>query len=771
MPVLARTLILLLGAFAILPAAELPSAVSRPVDFGREVHPILNAKCAGCHNSHGAQGGLAVNTRAEMLKGGVSGPSIVPGKSADSLLIHRVAGVKLPIMPMGGKPLSAEEIGVLRAWIDQGAKIDTAPTITRWTPILAPRSPQVPPGAHPVDAFLAAYFQKHKVTPGQPVSDEVFVRRAMLDLHGLLPTPEQRRTFLADTRPDKRTRLLDELLANRTAFAEHWISFWNDLLHNDEGVTYIGDRKSITPWLEKALRDNLPYDQFVRALLNPAKPDGPEGFLMGVNWRGDINASQMPVMQAAQNSAQVFLGVNLKCNSCHDSFISQWKLKDAYGLASFYTDQPLEIARCDAKTGETATPKFLYPELGSIDANATLAERRAAAARLFTAPENGRLQRTFVNRVWKRLMGRGLVDSVDDMDAEPWHADLLDWLASDFTAHGHDVNHLLRRIMTSQAYQLPASGGPDGMKPGAVFRGPLPRRLTAEQFVDAISSVTGEWPVMKSSRPEPGRYVRDWHLKPSSLVRALGRPTRDLAVTERIEDPSTLQMLELVNGQTLATHVQRGAKRLMGALPPAPEPLFDSGSLGANKATVDIDITGLKELRLMIEDDGSYDASRVTAGWINAEFEGPQGAVPLTGKDLLQLKGGTPEPALLGKVPSERVFALAGKNYTRFRATVGVEMKSLASDISPRVRFFVFDRAPDRRQMVRATGEVPVPRPPTEQPKAAIIQRVFEHLLGRMPSEAERKLALSLLSSRTPSDGLEDLLWILLLSPEFQYVS
>src|SRR5574337_580639 len=115
--------------------------------------------------------------------------------------------------------------------------------------------------------------------------------------------------------------------------------------------------ESITTWLLQALETNLPYDQFVGKLLNPVQPGDPKGFLIGVNWRGDVSASQIPPMQAAQNSAQVFLGVNLKCNSCHDSFISRWKLKDAYGLASYFAVLPLPIYRCDVPTRQVSQPR------------------------------------------------------------------------------------------------------------------------------------------------------------------------------------------------------------------------------------------------------------------------------------------------------------------------------------------------------------------------------------------------------------------------------
>jgi hypothetical protein len=209
------------------------------------------------------------------------------------------------------------------------------------------------------------------------------------------------------------------------------------------GVVYHGERQTITTWLLKVLEDNLPYNQFVTTLLNPEKPEDPRGYLIGVNWRGDVSASQIPPVQAAQNSAQVFMGINLKCASCHDSFINQWKLRDSYGLASFFSEKELQLVRCDVKLGETAQAKFLYPELGSVETTAPLAVRRASAARLMTLPENGRLARTLVNRYWRKLFGRGLVAAVDDMDQQPWNADLLDWLASDFTDHGYDLKHLL----------------------------------------------------------------------------------------------------------------------------------------------------------------------------------------------------------------------------------------------------------------------------------------------------------------------------------------
>jgi len=775
----------LLSVFLVLNAVH---AAPPEIDFAKDVHPILAARCNGCHSAASRQGKLAVTTRDDLVQGGVSGPAVIPGNSKDSLLIQRVTGQKLPAMPMSGERLSPAEIDILRAWIDQGAKAPQQAAKAGWKPILAPRRPPLPKGApssaNPVDAFLAAYFKRNRITPPAVVSDSVFLRRAYLDLWGLLPTPEERRAFLADRRPDKRARLVDALLANRKNFREHWISFWNDLLHNDEGVNYIGDRKSITPWLLDALADNMPYDQMVRELLNPAPKVGPEGFILGVNWRGDINASQRPVMQAAQNSAQVFLGVNLKCNSCHDSFISSWKLEDAYGLASFFSEEPLELVRCDAPTGIIAQPKFLYPELGPKQLDTSLAARRAAVAELFTKRENGRFARTFVNRIWQKLMGRGLVEPVDDMDAEPWDPDLLDWLAWEFAENKYDINFLLRRIMTSRAYQLPAVRSKATPEKKYVFRGPGYRRLTAEQFVDAISSVTGEWRVRGSTKPVPGFYSRDWRFKTTSLTRALGRPARDMAVTERLNDPTTLQMLELVNGRELARLLRRGALRMSGQLPEPPQSLFDSGVVGAGKAYVDIDITNVDQLWLKVVDHDSYNADLVKAGWMDAVLEGPGGRVRLvnlpaqpsvlTGE--IQMRNDVAREALLAPIPSEIVFDIKGKGFTRFRAVAGVDESSLKSDVNAKIRFFIFPSKPDPEQLLRVAGPPPVPVADVRATPASLVSRVFLHLLNRTPTPAERRIALRyIIDPKSPgkvqASGLEDLLWSILLSPEFQYIS
>jgi hypothetical protein len=726
---------------------------AQTVDFARQVHPVFVEKCLACHNGARGQGGLSLAMRADILRGGTSGAAIVPGESAKSLLVQRIDGTKAPRMPMGGTPLSEREIATIRRWIDEGARgeVNAAP-VAKFSLALKP------PAAGGVDALMDAYYRAHKVAAPGIVPDAVFARRVYLDLWGLLPSPEEQHRFEADTRPDKRARLVDELLANQRNYAENWISFWNDLLHNDEGVIYHGDRASISPWLLKSLEENKPYDEFVRTLLAPEGKDGPAGFVRGVTWRGTVNASQTPAMQAAQNSAQVFLGINLKCNSCHDSFISHWKLREAYALASFFTNEPLEIVKCDMATGKMAETTFLFPELGGIDARAAVEEKRAAAARMFTSKDNGLFARTIVNRIWRQLFGRGLVEPIDEMEGPAWNPELMEWLAADFVGHGYDMKHLLRTLLLSKAYQSPSVAGGNLRDASFVFKGPWPRRMTAEQFADSIASLTGEWRTRVDNRPVPGQYAREWRFKANSMTRALGRPTRDGSVTERQTDSTTLQALELTNGRVLNDWLSDGAKRLTDKPDPAPASLFDSGTLrGTGKAKVDIDVTGVKELHLLVTDVDSYDPSRVKLLWRDAQLVGPGGAVPVPGD------------VVLGK---ETPLDLKGKGYTRFQALLAVDPSSNQSDISPAVRGFVFDETPNPRKLVAAAGEPPLPRPKAANTPAGLVKQVYEHALSRQPGAEELRIATDLVArdGKVDREGLQDLLWTVLLSPEFQFI-
>jgi hypothetical protein len=388
---------------------------------------------------------------------------------------------------------------------------------------------------------------------------------------GLLPTPEQFVAFRADPGEDRHERIARAVLADDRAFTEHWLTFWNDLLRNDyAGTGYIdGGRKQLTRWLYQALLENKPFDQFVRELI-AAAPES-EGFIAGIQWRGTVNASQTREVQFAQNVSQVFLGINMKCASCHDSFIDRWKLDEAYGLAAIYATGPVEIHRCDKPTGRMARPAWIFPELGSIDPDAPQPQRLEQLAALMTDPENGRLTRTIVNRLWQRLMGRGIVHPVDAMQNEPWNADLLDFLAADLADRGYDLKKTIEQVVTSQAYRSRSEVVDEEPGAGAYeYDGPLARRMTAEQFVDAIWLITGAGPaapdvpnVRRGASADDPPMVRASLMKNNLLMRSLGRPNREQVVTTRPAVLTTLEALDLSNGQVLAETLERGSANLL----------------------------------------------------------------------------------------------------------------------------------------------------------------------------------------------------------------
>jgi hypothetical protein len=482
---------------------ELPPSATVRVDFDTHIKPILESRCVKCHARGKLKGGLSLETREALLEGGEEGPAAVVGKSEESLLISLVAGLEPDRrMPDRGEALSRDDVRLLRAWIDQGLTWPKGFSFGFRQAPLAPRRPPIPQDEskakldHPIDRFIARDLaERGAKLDWNRVPDRLFLRRASLDLVGLLPTPKQYEHYENDRRPGKEARLVEALLADRDAYADHWLTFWNDALRNSyRGTGFIdGGRITITQWLYRALYENTPYDRFVHDLVSPVP--GSEGFTKGIVWRGVVNASQVPPVQAAQNISQVFLGTNLKCASCHDSFVNHWKLTDAYALAAVFSDQPLEINRCDKPTGKTSSIGFIYPQLGTIDSSAPRPDRMRQLADLLVKPENGRFARTIVNRLWAQLMGRGIVEPLDDMDQLAWNQDLLDWLASDLVEHKYDIKHTLALICTSRAYRLPSVGVDEPGKRGAyVFRGPLTKRMTAEQFSDAVSSLTGIWP-------------------------------------------------------------------------------------------------------------------------------------------------------------------------------------------------------------------------------------------------------------------------------------
>ena len=794
---------------------KLPPAVGRTVDFRKDVQPLLEASCVKCHGRGKANGDWKLDTRETFLQPAESGPAVVVGNSAQSYFIHLVAGTDPDsVMPKKGTQLTPEQVGILRAWVDQGLRWDPQVSFAQPPPNnLKPRRPELPAGrsAHPVDRFLDAYFSRHGAASPKPVDDRMFLRRVSLDITGLLPTPEAQEAFLKDRSKDKRARWVGQLLEDKPRYAQHWLTFWNDLLRNDyQGTGYIdGGRKQISPWLYQALLDNKPYDQFVRELVNPV--GGSEGFTKGIVWRGTVNASMTPPLQAAQNIGQVFMGVNLKCASCHDSFIDDWRLSDAYGLAGIYADGALEMVECDKPTGKVAPLKFLFPELGSVDPKASKSNRLEQLARLITQRENGRLSRTIVNRLWARLLGRGLVEPLDVMQNTAWDADLLDWLAEDLVEHQWDLKRTLALIFTSRAYQLPSVNLPDKPEAEYTFQGPGIRRLTAEQFRDALSSITGVWadkpsgdldrllvePGSAQKRPAAAFWIwsdahagttgvapgtnafrKDWvvsslptdatlfvHADNSAKVFLNGKRVRGSESSDWMQSSvydlrsqlrvgTNLLAIEAVNGGDGANP----AGLLVYARVRAPEPKSKKGSGAATGKILDFGTDA--SWRVKKNPAGDWQSSSVD-GWASADILGVPGMAPWNVETTLaQNVSGRPVYGAVRSslIPADPLSLALGRPN---REQVITTRQSLATTLQA----LELTNGDTLAKLLKRGSEKLVV---SHRDGRSIAQQVFRQGLSRPPTRQELAMTLELVGDKPQPEGVEDLLWSLALLPEFQ---
>lgn len=801
---------------------RLPPPATRSVDFARDIKPIFDASCVKCHGRGKSKGGFQLDSRETFLKDADSGPVVVLGNSAESYLVHVVSGLDPDIvMPEKGSRLTSEQVGLLRAWIDQGLKWDSAVNFAREPHRnLKPRRPEVPPPSgdftEAVDRFIHAYFQKRNKEVPAAVEDHIFMRRVYLDVVGLLPPPAELEAFLKDERPDKRQRLVDELLADSSRYAQHWLSFWNDLLRNDyRGTGYIdGGREPITEWLYSALKDNSPYDQFTKELVDPGEK-GPVGFTKGIVWRGAVNASQRPPIQAAQNISQVFLGVNLKCASCHDSFIDDWQLADAYGMAGIYAEEKLELVRCDKPLGQHAQVKFLFPELGSMEDDAPRAQRIARLAELMTSRDNGRLSRTIVNRLWARFLGHGLVEPLDVMQNPAWEPDLLDWLAEDLVEHKFDLKRTMRLILTSRAYQLPVVDLPEGSQEAYVFDGPAVRRMSAEQFRDALGQLTGVW----YERPEGGL---------DSLLFEKGNPkplpvtpfwiwsdphAAEAAAPQTIRARKTLELKEVptdavafvnadnslrmwVNGQSarrknstpwdqtsvvnLRPFLKAGVNTIAVEVvnegdQPNPAGLLFYARLRISTARDNAPEGAAPEERIL---DFATDATWLVStndaedwqkpgfdasGWASAQVLGPAGMAPWNiGQAFAASVAGE---AVYGKVRASLVssdplmMALGRPNreqVTTARPYTATTIQMLELTNGETLARVLKDGA--EKLASQSKSDV------------AVVNEIFQRGLGRKPTPDEATLSTALLGRELKTDGIEDLLWSVAMLPEFQLI-
>ncbi len=427
-----------------------------------------------------------------------------------------------------------------------------------------------------IDRHVHQKLRQARVLPAALCADEVFVRRVHLDLCHVLPTTERTLAFLQDDRPDKRARLIDELLA-RPEFAAAQAMAWAEVLQVDTQTMEGKGAALFGRWLRASFAEGRPLDEVVRAMLTAEGDtfqDPPANF--------HLLAGQPHLL--AEKAAQNFLGVRMQCAQCHNHPFEKWSMDDYYGFAAFFAqtgrkrgEDPYQWVIWDRRYGDirnardqsVAPPRLLGQGLAAIPRDT---DRRAVLAQWLTAPDNPWFARNVVNRLWAQLFGRGLVDPVDDVRISnpASHPALLDELAQLLVDSRFDVRPVVRAICLSRTYQL---GPHPDAPPTALFAGNQVRRLTAEQLLDAITAVTGvatRYPGLPAGAPATeidgsGDNVR--------FLDLFGRPDRDSACTcDRRPEPTLGQTLHLINGDTITDKLTDKNGRLRQALAAGTEP-------------------------------------------------------------------------------------------------------------------------------------------------------------------------------------------------------
>lgn len=424
-----------------------------------------------------------------------------------------------------------------------------------------------------VDTAVYAKLKKLRIPPAEACSDEVFVRRLYLDVLGVLPTVEETKAFLEDTAADKRGALIDRLL-ERPEFAELWAMKWADVLRvRSSQVLKPKGMHRYNDWLRHAIASNMPLDQMVRELLTA------EGGTFTAPAANFYLIETQPEM-VAENVAQLFMGIQIKCAQCHNHPFERWTMDDYYSFSAFFSQvgrknssDPRETVIFNRGSGEVKnlrdgqqmTPKFLggdTPEIGNND-------RRAVLAGWLTAPDNPWFAKNIANRVWEQFMGRGIIDPVDDVRVTnpPSHPELLDQLAAKLVEYEYDLRGIIRDICNSHTYQMATQPRDPSIVDERNYAYAQVRRLPAEQLLDAICSVT-DTDVKFPGLPLGARaaQVADG-ASGNYFLETFGRPARDsVCACERRSDPTLAQALHLINGSTVETAMKAGGNRIEAQL-------------------------------------------------------------------------------------------------------------------------------------------------------------------------------------------------------------
>jgi len=425
-----------------------------------------------------------------------------------------------------------------------------------------------------VDELVWDKLQRLGITPSEPCDDATFLRRAYLDVIGRLPTPAETRTFLADAASDRKASVVDRLL-NRPEYADYQANKWADLLRPNPYRVGTKSVLSLDGFLRESFRRNKPYDQFVRELLTAQGSTFQNG--AAVLFRDRRDPDELTTMVS-----QIFLGVRLECAKCHHHPFEIWSQDDFYSFAAFFArigrkgqglSPPIsggeEVIFTGANgvvkhpgNGKEMSARPLFELARTASAEDETRDPREVLADWVLADDNPFFTRVIVNRVWADLMGRGLVEPVDDLRASnpPSNAPLLDALADNFRKQGYDLKKLTRTIMTSHVYALSSLPGERNAGDLRNYSRHYRQRLRAEVLLDAVSDITG-LPETFSAAPPGTRAMELWTVRMQSIfLDSFGRPDPNQdPPCERTSDTSVVQALHLMNSPRLHQKVTSDA--------------------------------------------------------------------------------------------------------------------------------------------------------------------------------------------------------------------
>ena len=538
--------------------------------FNAKVRPILSEHCFRCHGEK-ERGDLNLLDFENLLTGGESGlPAIVPGQPMKSHLLTLVSSKEEDErMPPKGDGLKEEQVAILEKWISQGGKPDKeAKNVSQRTPV---------------------------------VDDLTFLRRVWIDALGIAPPLQVVRSFQADTSNDKRAKMID-LVLEKDGWADNWVGYWQDALAENPNLLKpnLNNTGPFRYWILDALRDNKPMDRFATELImmrGSTWDGGSAGF-------GEASQNDVPMAAKAHVIGTAFLGVEMKCARCHDAPYHDTTQRNLFEMAAMLGRKSIQVPKTSSvpasffehaqqggresliqvtlKIGSTVKPDWPFDKLGGKLPAQVLQDPKDTREQLAAIVTfSRRFAEVIANRVWKRLMGAGLMEKVDDWEGKrPSDPALLAYLADELIRNGYDLKALTRLIMTSKAYQRGAIDAPENLaEADRFFEGPYRRRMTAEQVVDNAWQVSGKsmdlglLTMDMEGRHRPGFFMnfgrpeRAWEFttlanerdRPSlampkmqailDVLLAFGwRNSRPEPTSHRIEEPNPIQPGVLANG-------------------------------------------------------------------------------------------------------------------------------------------------------------------------------------------------------------------------------